>query len=46
MTIALNFADQKSEDYRIIYGLAEYNFYGVMISSLMVLRRDAAKKID
>jgi hypothetical protein len=30
-------ADQKSEDYRIIYGLAEYNFYGVMISSLMVL---------
>jgi hypothetical protein len=30
-------ADQKSEDYRIIYGLAGYNFSGVMISSLMVL---------
>jgi hypothetical protein len=35
---SLNLLQIKSlRDYRIIYGLAEYNFYGVMISSLMVL---------
>jgi hypothetical protein len=38
-------ADQKSEDYRIIYGLAEYNFWSDDKQSDGFIRRDAAKKI-
>jgi hypothetical protein len=37
-------ADQKSEDYRIIYGLAEYNFWSDDKQSDGFIRRDAAKK--
>jgi hypothetical protein len=46
MTIALNLLQIKSlRDYRIIYGLAEYNFYGDDKQSDGFIRRDAAKKI-